>query len=305
MKKILLTGCFLLACLAALGQHPPMFSQYMFNGLAINPAYTGSRDALSATALYRHQWAGLVGAPRTQNFSLHSPTRNGRNNFGLNLMHDRLGISSHSMAYGTYAMRIDMGEKAGRLAFGLQGGVSLLQDRWTEVVTGSPGDYIFGADSPTFLVPRFGFGLYWDHAKWYAGLSSPFLIDIKNTSYSTYIQNSISYRPFIATAGCVFRLNPDLVLKPSVLYKHLSASPDQLDLNMNLVIKDALWLGGSFRTGDGIVAMLEYQINPQFRFGYSFDYATTALQRYNGGSHELMLRYEFGYQLKGMNPRYF
>lgn len=305
MRNVLLTGCLWLTCLAVFSQHPPMFSQYMFNGLAINPAYTGSRDVLSTTALYRHQWAGLVGAPRTQNFSLHSPTKSGRNNFGLNVMHDRLGVSSHSMAYATYALRIDMGPKAGRLAFGLQGGVSLLQDRWSEVVTGNPGDNIFGTNSPTFVVPRVGFGLYWDHPKWYVGAASPFLLDFKNTDYSTYIQNSISYRPLLFTAGFVVRLNPDLVLKPSVLYKHLQSSPEQLDLNVNLVIKDALWLGGSYRTGDGIVAMIEYQINPQFRFGYSFDYATTPLQRFNGGSHELMLRYEFGYLLKGMNPRYF
>lgn len=305
MRRYVLLAVMVFGCLSLRAQHPPMFSQYMFNGLAINPAYTGSRDALSVLALYRHQWAGLVGAPRTQTLSLHSPLKNPRNSFGVNIVRDRLGISSHTMAYGTYAFRIDMGEKAGRLAFGLQGGVSLLQDRWTEVVTDQPGDDVFAANSPTFVVPRVGFGVYWDHRKWYVGAAMPFLIDFKDTGYSQYIQNSLSFRPFLLTAGYVFRLNPDLVLKPSVLFKYVNHSPSQLDLNLNLVIKDALWLGGSYRTGDGLVAMLEYQINPQFRFGYSFDYALTELQRFHGGSHELMLRYEFGYQLKGLNPRYF
>ena len=301
-------GFWILLMLTAFGtksQHPPMFSQYMFNGLVINPAYTGSRDALSLIALYRHQWAGFQGAPRTQTFSAHSPLKNNRNNFGINIVHDQLGVSDHTMLYGTYAYRIDMGPRAGRLAFGLQGGLSLIEDRWTEVVTNLPGDLVFGANSPTFVVPRFGAGLYWDHPKYFFGLSTPYLLQYNNAVYSSYVQNSVAYRPWLATAGFVARLNPDLLLKPSVLFKFVAPTSMQVDINMNLVIKEAFWIGGSYRTSDGIVAMFEWQANPQFRFGYSFDYGLGALQKFNSGSHELMLRYEFGYRMKSLSPRYF
>ncbi|MEM7040380.1 MAG: type IX secretion system membrane protein PorP/SprF, partial [Bacteroidota bacterium] len=103
----------------------------------------------------------------------------------------------------------------------------------------------------------------------------------------------------------VVRLNPDLMLKPSFLFKYLLNSPMELDLNANLIIKESLWLGLSYRTGDAVVGMMEYQITPQLRFGYSYDFAITELQKYNNGSHELMVRYEFGYKLKAMSPRYF
>ena len=107
------------------------------------------------------------------------------------------------------------------------------------------------------------------------------------------------------TAGFLIRLNPDLLLKPSVLVKYLRNSPVEADINANLIIKDAFWIGASYRTGDAVVGMLEYQINPQFRIGYAFDYSITELQKYHNGSHEFMLRYEFGYKVKAMSPRYF
>ncbi|MEM0997007.1 MAG: type IX secretion system membrane protein PorP/SprF [Bacteroidota bacterium] len=290
---------------AAKAQHYPMFSQYMFNGLVINPAYTGSRDALSLTALYRQQWTGFRGAPRTQTVTAHSPLKNPRNNFGVTFLHDRVGVSTHTMAYGSYAYRIDLGERAGRLAFGLQGGLSLLQDRWTEIITDQNGDEVFSANSPTFVVPRVGFGVYYDHRRWYFGASVPFLLDYKNSDYTQYVANSFQYRPYMLTAGVLIRLNPDFILKPSILVKYLRNSPIQGDFNANLIFKDVFWIGASYRTGDAMVGMLEYQINPQFRIGYAFDYTITELRRYHNGSHEFMLRYEFGYKVKAMSPRYF
>jgi type IX secretion system PorP/SprF family membrane protein len=291
--------------ISASAQHYPMFSQYMFNGMAINPAYTGSRDALSVNALYRHQWSGFKGAPRTQTLAAHSPLKNPRNNVGVSFLHDRLGVSTHTMIYGMYAYRIDFGEDVGRLAFGLQGGVSLLQDRWTDIVPDQSGDDVFAANSPTFVVPRVGFGIYYDAKRWYMGASAPFLLDYKNRDYSQYVANSFRYRPYMLTGGVLIRLNPDLLLKPSVLVKYLKNSPMEADFNANLIFKDAFWIGASYRTGDAIVGMLEYQINPQFRIGYAFDYSITELQKYHNGSHEFMLRYEFGYNIKAMSPRYF
>lgn len=277
----------------------------MFNGVVLNPAYTGSRDVLSLTGLYRHQWAGFQGAPRTQTFSAHSPLRSERNNVGLSLTHDRLGVSTHTMIFGTYAYRIDFGQKAGRLAFGLQGGVSLLQDKWTQVETDQTGDDVFMADSPTFAVPRVGFGVYYDTRRWYLGASVPFLLDYKNSDYTLYVRNSFRFRPYMVMGGLVLRLNPDLILKPSFLFKYLQNAPEQFDINANLIIKESLWLGASYRTGDAVVGLLEYQITPQLRMGYSYDYSITDLQKYNNGSHEIMLRYEFGYKVKAMSPRYF
>ena len=299
----------MLICLVGLfqglqAQHPPMLSQYMFNGMIINPAYTGSRDALSATALYRHQWAGFQGAPRTQSFFLHSPLKNPTNNFGLAIINDRLGVSNHTQVYGTYAYRLDFEEK-GRLSFGLQGGFSILKDRWSEVSTDQQGDNVFLADSPTFAVPRFGAGIYYDHRKWYLGAALPYLLDVKNSDYRLYTENSLQYRPLLVSGGVLIRLNPEVFLRPTFLVKYLPESPTEVDINLNLILKESIWIGASYRTGDAVVALLEYQINTQLRIGYAYDYSITDLRNYNSGSHEIMLRYEFGYRIKAMSPRYF
>lgn len=286
------------------GQHYPVISQYMFSGLVTNPAYAGSRDALSVTGIYRKQWVGFDAAPQTQSLFFHSPTLNSKNNYGLSLVHDRLGVSQHTMVYGVYAYRIPL-EKGRRLAFGLQGGVSMLKDKWTNIVTEQQGDDVFSADSPTFLVPRFGAGVYYDSERWYMGLSAPFLLDYKNSDYRLYTENSHNYRPFLLSTGFLIRLNPDLLLKPSLLAKYLPNSPLQADINLNLIIKDAFWIGASYRSRDAIVGLLEYQVNRQLRFGYAYDYSITDLRRFNSGSHEIMVRYEFGYQIKAMSPRYF
>lgn len=286
------------------GQHYPIISQYMFSGTVINPAYTGSRDVLSATAIYRHQWTGFEGAPRTQSIFFHTPTLNPKNNFGFNVVHDQLGVSQHTMIYASYAYRLKI-SKEGRLAFGIQGGLSLLKDKWTNLVTDEQGDEVFGADSPTFTVPRVGTGIYYDHKRWYMGLSMPFLLDYKNSDYRIYTEQSLNYKPVLLSAGVLTRLNPDLLLKPSFLVKYLPESPLQVDLNLNLIIKNVFWIGGSYRSQDAVVALFEYQLNPQLRFGYAYDYSLTELRKVNSGSHEIMLRYEFGYKLKAMSPRYF
>ena len=276
----------------------------MFSGLVINPAYAGSRDALSVTGIYRNQWTGFEGAPKTQSLFFHSPTLKSKNNYGLSIVHDRLGVSQHTMVYGVYAYRIPF-DNGGRLAFGLQGGVSLLKDKWSSIVTEQSNDDVFSADSPTFLVPRFGAGVYYDHERWYIGLSAPFLLDYKNSDYRLYTENSLNFRPFMLSTGFLARLNPDLFLRPSVLVKYLPNSPVQVDLNLNLIVKESFWIGASYRSQDALIGLIEYQINRQLRIGYAYDYSLTDIQRFNSGSHELMIRYEFGYKIKAMSPRYF
>jgi type IX secretion system PorP/SprF family membrane protein len=300
---------FILAICMGLGttgwaQHHPMYSQYMFNQMVINPGYTGSRDLLSATALYRHQWAGIKGAPRTQSFFLHTPLRDAHSNLGLSFVLDRLGVSYRNAFNVSYAYRFDIGK--GRLALGLQGGVSTLQNRFGDVQTDSPDDFVFASNARPITIPGFGFGAYYDSDRWYIGFSTPYLLEYKSSAFRTFMtKDSTSYKPAMLATGCLIRLNPDLLLRPSALVKYLPHSPLQVDLNANLIIKDALWLGASYRTRDAVVGMLEYQISPQLRLGYAFDYSVTDLQKYNNGSHEIMLRYEFGYRVKAMSPRYF
>ena len=142
-------------------QHPPMYSQYMFNTMLINPAYTGSRNALSVSVLARKQWVGIKGAPFTQTVALHSPLRNQKNSFGFTFNHDAYGVSENLSVFASYAYRIHFSEK-NRLAFGLQAGFQSIQDRWTRLKLDDNIDNVFSADSPVFYMPKAGFGVYYD-----------------------------------------------------------------------------------------------------------------------------------------------
>lgn len=301
---VLILCCLIVGKKEGYGQHSPFYSQYMFNGLALNPAYTGSRDVLTLNTAFRYQWVGFKGAPESGSFALHTPLKDGRSNLGMILMNDRFGVSNNSGAYGTYAFRMRT-LKEDRLSFGLLGGIALLKDRWSQVNTNQGGDDVFNGDSPLFVVPRVGFGVYYDTPKWYLGMSTPQILELESDSRKAYTASQLNYRSWFLSGGYLFKLNPDLKLKPSFLVKYIQDSPVQADLNAMLIIQDRFWVGASYRTGAAVVGLFEFHFNDQFRIAYSFDQPVHGLINQSSGSNELSLRYEFGYKIKGMSPRYF
>lgn len=291
----------------AMAQQEAMYSQYMFNTLAINPAYAGSRNVTSATALYRSQWVGIQGAPTTATFSIDAPIDDKKIGLGLQVFNDRLGITNTTGAFGSYAFRIRMGK--GILSMGLQAGASQYRADFTSVNLGSDhsADAAFSTNVNKTLVD-FGVGLYYSTDKFYLGLSSPQLLNNQLHNFTVDNNNSFDGQAmhlFLAT-GYVFPLNDDLHLKPSVLIKYVKGAPIEGDLNATLWIRDVLGIGAQYRTEADISGMVEIQVSPQIRFGYSYDRSTTPLVQFNSGSHEIMIRYEFG-STKGkiLSPRYF
>ena len=220
------------------------------------------------------------------------------------LLNDSYGVTNNSGLYGTYAFRMRTVNED-RLALGLMAGIAMLKDRNSELGLNDGTDQVFQGDSPLFIVPRVGFGVYYDTPKWYAGLSTPQILDVESPERRAYTAQQLNYRSWFLTGGYVHKLNPELKLKPSVLVKYIQNSPVQCDLNATLIIQDKFWIGASYRTLDAVVGLFEFHANDQFRIAYSFDQPITGLRRVNSGSHELSLRYEFGYKVKGMSPRYF
>lgn len=312
MKKYLLLSLFILSAAHVFAQQDPMYSQYMFNMLAVNPGYAGSREVLSLTALGRRQWVGIEGAPTTYTFSADMPIRNKKIGLGLNFSNDRLGIMSNTAVNISYAYRLRVSKK-GILGMGLQGGFNQYQADYGSVDPSQNSSYqsdpAFSSSISRFM-PNIGAGLWYSTDKFYAGLSVPKLLrneldDMGNAANDLSYANRQNIHYFI-TAGYVFPLNDALMLKPSALLKVVHGSPVQLDVNANLWIHNVVGVGLSYRSGDSIDAMLEFQINPQLRIGYAYDYTLTKLQQYNSGSHEVMIRYEFGFDKgKILSPRYF
>jgi type IX secretion system PorP/SprF family membrane protein len=304
LKKILIILAFI--CLLPVGllaQFSPDFSQYMFNGLALNPAYTGSREALSLSLLYRKQWVGFEGSPETKTFSAHAPLKNDRVALGLMVFNENFAATSYTSAFANYAYRIRLG--AGKLSFGLKAGIQSVKESYNKVRTIDPNDPAFETMSGSGIVPNFGIGAYYYTNNYYAGISIPSLLSITRSGDSYSVYNDFANYSYDFTAGILLAATPNFKLKPSVLVKYQSGTV-LYDFNTNFIfLDDRLWVGASYRVNQAVIGMLEFQINNQLRLGYSYDYTLGEISRYNNGSHEIMLRYEFSYTVKSFNPRYF
>lgn len=296
----------LLSSVATWAQQQPMYSQYMFNMMNINPAYAGSRGVTSGTALYRDQWVGIPGSPKTSSFSLDMPLYEKKIGLGIQLYDDRLGIERSSGINASYAFRIQL-TNSGTLSLGLQAGLLNYRANYSEVRTFQPNDPSF-SQNISGLLPAAAAGVYYNSDKFYIGFSTPALLKTKISYDNSTDVTSVTGRDlhlFLAS-GFVVSLNQDLMLKPSVLVKAVSGAPVEYDLNTNLWIQNTLALGFSYRTGDALVGMIEFQMNKQLRFGYAYDKTFSNLGSLNTGTHELMLRMEFGSTNgKVASPRYF
>lgn len=296
----------------AQAQQDPMYSQYMFNGLSINPAYAGSRDALSTTAILRKQWVGLDGAPVTQSLSLHSPTRNRRNAFGFQIVNDKISYLGQTWLTFSYAYRMEIGEK-GRLHLGLQGSIYNYRINWNEAELIDPNDNVNQTYGNSLWLPNAGTGAWYYTDKFYVGAAIPHLLvnsldkNRPGISVLAASQNLAALRRHgFFTAGYVFDLSPDVKFKPSFLMKYVHAAPLELDLNGQFYFFEKLGIGASYRTGDGIVGMMNYYFTPQLHAGYAYDYPFTSLRGYTSGSHEIMIGYDFRFGDKSIvSPRVF
>lgn len=292
--------------IAAQGQIAPVYSQYVMNGMAINPAYAGSRDVLSLSFLSRWQWTGFEGAPRTTTFSGNMPFKNKALAMGMIVMDQRYGIRDNTSCFGNYAYRIRTYN--GFLSFGLKAGFDILKENQSQINPQTP-EALFNVGNKGYFLPNFGFGVYFYNTRYFAGVSVPLLLSYKEKGqgegFTTY-NNTKNYN-YLLTAGMLIDVSDNVKIKPSTLVKYMANWPLQFDLNCNVfLLRDGkLSIGTGYRYKDAIVGMCEFQVNTQWRVGYSYDYSLGALSKYNNGSHEIMLRYEFRYILKALNPKYF
>jgi type IX secretion system PorP/SprF family membrane protein len=294
-----------------MAQFDYMFTQYMFNEMFINPAYAGSKEAMSATLLHRQQWVNFPGRPVTTSFSLHGPLMNNKMGLGMSIMNERIGVLNHNLAYLSYAYRIKTGEKS-TLAFGLMGGIHNQVNKFSELKISNDGttDPQFSGSAST-IAPNFGTGIFFNTKTFYTGLSVPRMIDDKvkfetNGAVSLSTQIDPANFHYYLTIGNIFTLSKDLKLKGQAMVKAVQNAPLQFDVNANFLIKDLVWAGASYRNGSAVSVILGMQVNTQFLVSYAYDYNLNAIQKYSQGSHEIMLNYLFSYKgEKVVTPRYF
>ena len=289
-------------------QQDAMFTHYSFNTLAVNSGYAGSRDALTVTGLHRSQWVSFPGAPATQTLTLHAPIMNEKIGLGLSILNDKIGPTKQTAFYGDFAYKIPVGN--GKLAFGLKAGLNMVSNDLNTLETDQTGDPNFQTNVKSQLLPNFGFGLYYSTPKYYVGLSTPRLLENNYESNTTSGSVGGEKRHYFFIAGMVFPLNESgsIKLKPTTFVKVTQGAPVELDLTALFYFQDKFWVGPMLRSGDALGVLAGLNITDQFSLGYSFDwsYSNTTF-KYNGGSHELMLRYDFLFNAKGKirSPRYF
>ena len=284
----------------------PVYSQYLHNGLLINPAYAGSREVLSFFLSGRLQWAGIKGAPVSETVSLHSLLKNDRVGLGLTGQFFKYGFSKSTSVYADYAYHISLGK--GKLALGLKTGFDMSNTDYTGILLIDPSDPVFVTNDKPYFLPNAGAGLYYYGKKFFIGAAVPsFLSYIKNSAGKMSF-NVLSDLDVYVSAGGLITFSPSFKFKPSVFvdYSIQKTKKIQIDLNGNFIISDLIWIGGSWRTSEQVaVGILQLQVNPQIMFGYSYDYPVGRMNNYSKGSHEIVFRYEFSYKVSAANPRYF
>jgi type IX secretion system PorP/SprF family membrane protein len=286
----------------------PVYSQYLQNGLMINPAYTGSRGALSTFLSYRMQWMGTPGSPVIQSLSLHSPMKNDKVALGLTAQFMQFGFTKATSIYASYAYHIRVGN--GKLSFGLKGGADMSNTDYSKILLTNAGDPVFAANNKPYVLPNVGAGLYYFSDKLFAGVAVPAFLSYKKTGTgSVQAYHSFNEYDYVFSAGGLITFSQFFKFKPSVLVDYSMQNTKKLtqfDINGNFILADLIWLGGSWRTSEQVaVGSLQFQLNPQFMFGVSYDYPVGRMNSYSKGSSEFILRYEFGSKVSAANPRYF
>jgi type IX secretion system PorP/SprF family membrane protein len=290
-------------------QQDSQYTQYMYNTIVVNPAYAGSREAMSIFALHRAQWVGLDGAPVTNNFSMHTPINGSNVGLGLSVVNDRIGPSDENNIAVDFSYSIKTSERY-KLSFGLKASANLLNVDFTKLHIYNPGDPRFQDNIDNKFSPNIGVGFYLHSDNTYFGLSAPYLLETNhfddgaNNNATSFVAREKTHYYFIA--GHVFDLNANVQFKPSVLTKIVQGAPLQVDISGNFLINEKFTAGLAYRWDAAFSALVGFQVSDSWFIGYAYDMDTTKLANYNSGSHELFLRFElFNKNDRIISPRFF
>lgn len=312
MKKLriiyLLIGILLTA--SSVAQQEPNYTQYMFNPLNYNPAYAGNKAVLSTALVYRNQWVGIDGAPKTLTFSAHSPLKNKNMGVGFELTSDKVGPVNNLWIQASYAYRIRISRiSKGKLGFGLKAGLFRSSYDWNKIVYKDANDGLTGLNTSTKSVPVFDFGIYYSKTnESFAGVT---IKNLNNPNVELGTDIAVSNKQnsqLILTYGKIIEFNERVVFRPSFLMQStfLSSSVPLVDINLSLLFDGVFWAGISYRTSQTLAAIVEYEISEQFKIGYSYDYYLSDISKYSSGAHEIFLGFNYNvFKSRMRSPRYY
>lgn len=293
-------------------QQDPQFTQYMYNMSVINPAYaTADQGILNLGGLYRTQWVGFEGAPKTATFFAHTPV-NDRIELGISFTNDNIGdIVNENNIYADFAYVLPVGLES-KLSFGLKAGITMFDTNFNgfNLQSGAPGTDIAFNENISRAFPNLGVGAFFFTDNYYLGLSAPNMLSTKHLETENGIKaTGVESVHYFLTGGYVFDINESLKFKPAFMAKGVSGAPISMDLTANMLIQERLEAGLGYRLGDAVSALVNFKVTPQLRIGYAYDYTTSNLSNYNSGSHEIFILFDVDlFGLKSgydRSPRFF
>jgi len=285
-------------------QQDPQYTHYMYNHSNINPAYAGSTEGLQLFGLYRTQWVGLDGAPKTATLSATTPLGTSGLGLGVNFTNDRIGVmNENTLSIDlSYAISLNYNYK---LAFGLKGSGSLLDVTYSDLNIYDNTDPVAATDITNSFTPNLGAGLFLYSDKSYVGISAPNLFT--QSRYDDNQLNTLKQKLHLyVTGGYVFDLNDNLQFKPAAMIKMEEGSPLQVDVSANFMFMEKFTVGAAYRWDASVSGLVGFQVSKNLMLGYSYDADTTRLAHYNSGSHEVFLRFNlFNNHKRIAAPRFF
>ncbi|MBL0741019.1 PorP/SprF family type IX secretion system membrane protein [Chryseolinea lacunae] len=296
MRFFLIAIVLLFSCaVVTRAQQRPQFTQYMFNGLVLNPAYAGADEALSLTFMNRAQWRGIEGAPVTQTLTAHTLFGKQHIGVGLSIMNEKIGIHKNQRFMASTAYHLKVSEKS-VVSVGLQGGVNVLKSNYGALNTGAAGatDPRLANTGYSNAYANLGLGVYYRSPTWRAGLSAPSLLPERFSESDSSTINWQRANYFLFASYRVV-LTSSLSLEPGVLVKYNQGLPVSFDVNALLIIKQALTLGLSYRRSESLDFLMKAQVTPQLQLGYAYDFVVGQVSSVSRGTHELMVNYIFKY----------
>lgn len=288
----------------AVAQQDEQLSLYNYNPLYYNPAYAGSREALSVVSIGRFQWVNFDGAPNTQFFTVHAPVLGQTLGMGVNLVNDRIGSRQRTAVYYNASSGIRLNEKNDLLAFGMSFGMDVMSYDFSDLAVHDVSDPFYGQQIAT-TKGNIGAGLYYYGDRHYVGVSSPRILESKALDNAN-VMTALNQRHFFITAGKVFDINSVIKFKPTTLIKMTPDAPLTFDINTNFMLYERFWVGSFYRFHEAVGLNFVYNYKNWIHLGYGYEFPINRLLNYQSGSHEIVLQLDIRPKTKLFtSPRYF
>jgi len=305
VKVVLIFILILFGIKVSFSQKAPLQSQYMFNSVALNPAFTGNEGVFSIVGSYRSQWVGFSGAPQTEFLTAHAPLKDLKSAFGLQLYADKIGAEKNNGVFGSYSYNLKLNQFS-HLVFGVAAGLNFYTSYENTLISTDKNDNLINKNVINYTSPDFSFGLHYFTNKLFLNLSIPNFLSQNYKNNKIRVVNDFNRYNLLLGGGYLIKFkNSKFELKPSLLFRYHYNNPLQFDINLMAKVHERFSFGFSYRYIESIIVLFKVGITEQLSFMYSFGTPLTSLNKVTYGSHEMSLKYNFLFKKSNVsNPRF-